>query len=395
MTSDAELMLVEGAEGILAIGTKETLDEWQNSAGAEVQTRQPEGLNLSPITAGIPQLTSLGSAVPHRFLPSRPGQISPTQTAEIRRITRGPDGKFLKNELLAPTLPLGLTPQTILIHAAIEVLTESLAEIREELEEVKEGVEELLRQAEADRLGDIYGHNKVLRRVTQGLNRGDTLTSADWDALASMGPNLQIGTEKLRAYLASSIRDLDYGSPPSRRVRQLQKFMESGRFVDQLKLLVVAEESLALYQRIRLERVRNTEPESIEQTVRGIQHILAVNVEADMEVATQLNRMLNEFAVLRPAEGLEFLTRRRMDKLRAQLHETASEFVSHRAGQVDDWSMGESARIKDAFNHYKGVLDGARRKTLQVTATGLSHVAQKIDPGSEQPEDTEEQPSEN
>ncbi|MGP6173826.1 hypothetical protein [Corynebacterium sp. A21] len=386
MDNDKDLVLVEGAEGILAIGTEASLKMWQHSVGSGVQTRTPEGLDLTAFS----QLLSLGQAVPSRFLPSLPGRTSAGtgssgREPEIRRLVFGKDGRIQSSELLNPTLFLTLDPKLILVQAAIEVFAQSLAEIREELEEVKEGVQELLKQSEAARLGDIYGRNKVLRRVIQGLNLGESLSSADWDGLASMGPDLQIGTEKLRSYLEGSLRELDYEASPTKRVRQLQKFMESGRFVDHLKLLVVAEESLALYHRIRLERVRRTEPEAMDQTVRSIQLVLENNIDDDMSVAHQLSRMLSEFAVLRPAEGLDVRNRRRMDKLRAQLHDAAREFVRHRAGQAEDWSLAESARVKDAFNHYLGVLNGARRKTLQATADGLSSIAKKIEPRREEP----------
>lgn len=393
MDNDKDLVLVAGAEGILAIGTEDSLDEWQSSLGTGVQTRMPEGLELSAFA----QLFSLGQAVPSRFLPASPGK-NPAETRartsgrepEIRRLVFGKDGRIQSSELLDPklldpTLFLKLDPKLLLVQAAIEVFAQSLAEIREELEEVREGVQELLRQSEADKLGDIYGRNKVLRRVIRGLNRGESLSTADWDGLASMGPDLQIGTEKLRSYLEVCLRDLDYGASPTKRVKQLQKFMESGRFLDHLRLLVVAEESLALYHRIRLERVRRTEPEAIAQTVRSVQLVLESNVEDDMSVARQLSRMLSEFAVLRPAEGLDVFNRRRMDKLRGRLDDAAREFVQHRAGQAEDWSLTESARVKDAFNHYLGVLNGARRKSLQFTADGLSTLAKKIEPRTEEP----------
>lgn len=383
MNSDKELVLLEGVEGILAIGTREALDQWQDSAGTEVVTGEPRGLELSSLTAGMPDLLPVGEALLSRFLPAPAGASAPTtggpsrRPPEVRCLVFGSDGKIQSSELINPTQLLRLDPRLMLVQAAVEVLAQSLAEIREELAEVGEGVQQLLLQSEAERLGDIYGRNKVLRRVTRGLNEGETLSTADWESLASLGPDLQIGTERLRSYLMASLRDLDYGASPAKRVRQLQKFMAAGRFVDHLKFLVVAEESLALYHRIRLERVMHTEPEAIEQTVRSVQRVLESNVADDMAVAGQLNRMLNEFALLRPAEGLDVLSRRRMDRLRAELHEVAREFVRHRAGQVSDWSLGESARVRDAFRHYREKVDEIQRRARQATADGLASAAEK------------------
>lgn len=389
MNSENELLLVEGAEGILAIGSESALDQWQESAGEVAPTRQPPGLDLSSLAAAIPELMALGKGVPHRFLPTtlKRGAEAGPRPPEVRRIVFGRDGRAQSSELLDPTMLLSLNPQLILVQAAVEVLSQSLAEIREELVEVREGVQELLRQSEAERLGDIYGRNKVLRRVVQGLHSGETLSTTDWDSLASLGPDLQIGTEKLRRYLEATLRDLDYEASPGRRVRQLDKFLAAGRFVDHLKLLVVAEESLALYQRIRLERVRNTEPEALEQTVRSIQQVLESNVLEDMSVAEELSRVLSEFAVLRPAEGLDILNRRRMDRLRGELQEVAQEFIRHRTGQAEEWSLSESARVKDAIEHYRQRMDQARRKTLQATADGLSNLAKKIEPEAPKTED--------
>lgn len=379
MSSETDLVLVEGMEGILAIGSQEALDEWQQSAGTKLQTWEPQGLDLSPVAASIPGLVSLGQAVPRRFLPAAPGSRSAARAPELRLLTRRPDGTFLSNDLVDPALLLKLNPKVMLVSAALETLVQSLADIREALEEVKENIQELLKQSEADRLGDIYGRNKVLRRVIRGLDQGAPLTSADWDALASMGPDLQIGTERLRHYLKVSFHDLDYAAAPAKRAKQLQQFMESGCFVDQLKLLVVAEESLALYHRIRLERVRQTEPEAIAQTVSSIQHVLESNIEEDMALATQLNEVIEDFAVLRPAEGLGIRVRGKLEKLRVELKESSDAFVRHRAGQVADWELGEHANVQDAFRHYRGVLHQARHRARQATANGLAGVAKRIE----------------
>jgi hypothetical protein len=65
----------------------------------------------------------------------------------------------------------------------------------------------------------------------------------------------------------------------------------------------VAEQSLYLWQRPRVERVQRTEPEYLGQAIAGAHAALAEHWQADSELADNLHRTLNDYGALRPSRS--------------------------------------------------------------------------------------------
>ncbi|AGF73129.1 hypothetical protein [Corynebacterium halotolerans] len=376
----ADLILVEGADGILAIGTASQLDEWEASAGNSGAGRAIRSGNPDARTRELAgELLPAATEVATSFLRRR----SASSSGEIRLLTRGADGRYTSSTLLSPAQLAGLTrlnPQLLVVQAAVTAVSSALGEIRESLDEVREGVEELLRAADAEQLGDVYGRHRILVRMVGDLADGHRLTTTDWEAIAGLGPGLEVGTEKLRRHLLGQLSTLTVDASPRARAKALRRMVGTGRMGDLLKLLVTAEETLALYQRLRLERVHDREPGAVEQTVASIRRILDENLVLDTQLAVELRRILNDVAVLRPAEGWDVLTRRSLDAHRAQLAADVEEFLSHRQAQAERWELADSARVRDAVHHYRGRAGAIGRAGRRGVAKGLNTLARRIDP---------------
>ena len=381
MTQDVDaandLVLVEGAEGILAIGPSDALQEWQASEGvarATLMTR-PDNRILGLAGDLLPGVLQ-ASAV---FLP---GTAAKTSSAELRRVTRGADGRYTSNTLVNPLelAVLASSPELIIVQAAIQAVTQELGEIRETLDEVKEGVDELLRAADAERLGDVYGRHRILVRMVTELQKGHVLTTTDWDAIASQGPILEVGTEKLRRYLLTQLDGLSAEDSPRDRAKELKRLVDRGRVGNLLKLLVTAQESLAMYQRVRLERVIDREPEALEQTLSSISRILDENLRLDTDLAEEFRRVLNQAAVLHPSEGFDLFTRRSLDANRRVLAEVVEQFLRYREAQSEDWELADHAGFKDAFGHFRNRGVDAINTGRRNAAKGLGAVVNRIEP---------------
>ncbi len=372
------LILVEGADGILAIGADSDLDEWEASAGtADQATRSVLPDTRARELAG--ELLPAVSDVATSFLRRRSSSTGP----EIRLLTRGVDGRFTSSTRLSPGQLAQLTrfdPRLLVMQAAVAAVSSALGEIRDSLDEVREGVDELLRAADAERLGDVYGRHRILQRTVRNLDDGHRLTTTDWDAIAHLGPGLQVGTEKLRRHLLAQLSTISVDSSPRARAKALSRMVGGGRVGDLLKLLVTAEESLALYQRLRLERVHDREPEAIEQTVADIRRLLDENLVLDLQLVIELRRVLNDVAVLRPAEGWDVMSRRSLDTYRAELAADVDEFLRHREAQADRWELADSAKVRDAVDHYRGRAGELGRATRRAAAKRLDSLARRIDP---------------
>lgn len=373
--TDNELLLIENSDGILAIGAKDTLDAWQSSAGVG-RTETPGALDLSDLARALPDLADR-SGVLHSRLLRRPA--TPTQgTPELRLLTRDAAGRFTSNIPVDARVFAAVNPQFLFLSAVMEVVLGELGELRRELEDVQEGVSELLKRASAEKLGDVYGRNVVLRRMVHAINDGDRLSTADWEAIAAMGPELQIGTEQLRRYIDLSLGELHSGDSPAKRARRLGRLLDTGRFVDHLKLLVVAEESLALYHRLRLERVRTTETAALDQTVRSINTVLAANLEADLQLGADIRQVLDDVAVLHAHEGFDVFNRRRLSALRAELRAAAEEFLAHRSGQAEKWELSPMPGARDALRYYRGRARMTQDNARNRTARGLEALAARL-----------------
>lgn len=382
MTQDVDaakdLVLIEGAEGILAIGPSDALKEWQSSGNIARSTlmQRPDNRILGLANDLLPGVVQTAAV----FLPGPAGKSSST---ELRRVTRGADGRYTSNTLVNPLelAAFAAAPELIVVQAAIQAVSQELGEIRETLNEVKEGVDELLRAADAARLGDVYGRHRVLSRMVTELRDGHVLTTTDWDAVASQGPILEVGTEKLRHYLLSQLETLWVEDSPRERAKALKKMVDNGRVSDLLRLLVTAQESLALYQRVRLERVLDREPEALEQTVSSVSRILDENLTLDIELAEEFRRVLNEVAVLHPSEGFDLFTRRSLSASREILAEVVAEFLRYREAQVEEWELAEHAGFRDALGHFRDKGADAVNSGRRRAAQGLSAVVRRIEPG--------------
>lgn len=390
--TDNELLLIENGDGILAIGSDESLDAWQASAGAGGTARRPEApvsLDLSRVARELPDLVDRSGVLHSRFLRGVPSVSAPSGQGvpELRLLTRDATGRFTSNTLVDSRVLAAINPQFLLISAVLEVALSELGEIRRELEDVREGVNELLHRANAEKLGDVYGRNVVLRRMVHAINSGDRLSTADWESIAAMGPELQIGTEKLRRYIDLSLVELNAGDSPAKRARKLGRLLDTGRFIDHLKLLVVAEESLALYHRLRLERVRSTEDEALGQTVRSITAILEANLEADLKLGADIRQVLDDVAVLHSHEGFDVINRRRLSTLRAELRSATEEFMAHRSGQAEQWELSPMPGARDALRYYRARAHDTQDNARTLTARGLEALAARIRPTREEPGD--------
>lgn len=372
-----ELILVEGKEGVLAIGPTAAVEEWQASEGITRNTRMNRSDKRIMALADSLLPDAVGAATVFLRKPGVKGSAG-----ELRWVTRGANGQFTSNTLVNPVQLAGLavSPEMIVVQAAIQAVAQELGEIRETLDEVKEGVDELLRAADAERLGDVYGRRRILARMVTDLQEGHVLTTTDWEGVASQGPILEVGTEKLRRYLVTQLDGLSMGDSPRDRSKELKRLVDRGRVNNLLKLLVTAQESLALYQRVRLERVLDREPEAVDQTLSSISRILDENLRLDTNLAEEFRRVLNEAAVLHPSEGFDLFTRRSLDANRRVLAEVVEQFLRYREAQVEDWELADHAGFRDALGHFRNRGVDAINTGRRNAAKGLGAVVNRIEP---------------
>lgn len=310
-------------------------------------------------------------------------KLGPAQYAELRMVTRDPVSKrFTSNTLVSPaTFALkAAAPELIAIEAALQVVVAQLDQIQRDVAEVHEDTQDLLAQANAQRLGDIYGHHRVLARHSAGLDKGQTLTDTDWSSLASLGPVLEVGVARLQAYLGESVRGLDASDDFDKRSAKLASLVKRGTFVRTLELLIVAQQSEYLWQRIRLERVRTAEPDALQQTLTNTGELLAEHLASDRELANQLREVLGTYAVLRLSEVHHIFIGDRLAKDRRTLADGVDRFVELRTRQVANWDDLHDATLGDALRVASAQAGRLASEARRGIASGASSVAKWVDP---------------
>lgn len=345
----ADLVRIDTVDGTLVLGDDLALDEWAQSAGEPVSPASVPD-NLAREIAGAIE----ASQVAARFIK----RSDSNKTTELRKITRGPDGRFVSNNLVVPLA----NPELVVLQTAVEVVAVALDDIRAAVGEVSEDVAELLRIVRAEQLGEVYAQARLLHRMIDEVAHGKSLTTTDWESIAHLGPGLESGAEVLRRQLIGYLREADSAAEASasERAAYLERLSTRARIGDLLKLLVVTQAALYDFQRLRLVRTRDTEPEHLEQTMDSVREIVDSNLVLDDAVADGLLAVLNDVGVLRPSEGWKVPVRRKLDKHRAEVAEEVFRFLDARQDQATEWELARNPGVRDAV---AAITHDARSKT--------------------------------
>jgi len=182
----------------------------------------------------------------------RSGNLIRGDPGFFRMTTVDDAGQFLQ-QLQWRSVSLGptemLSVQMIAVQMALKM---AIAEVNDSIKRVEGKVESVLKLVAANRIGDVKGHYSTVERMTSNLDRTGVLPATDWQSIASLGPDLVVTVERLRAHAVSTLDTFDASKPVQERAETLARAVEDNRLGETLNLLIVAEESLNKWQRLRL-----------------------------------------------------------------------------------------------------------------------------------------------
>nr|WP_296777437.1 hypothetical protein [Rhodococcus sp. (in: high G+C Gram-positive bacteria)] len=231
--------------------------------------------------------------------------------------------------------------------------------LQQSLDRIEDMTADILRLADAERTGDVFGRRRVLRRLTGELDSGAMLTETDWDSVAALGPDLEIGVERLRHYSTRLLLDLRADVAADDRADLLAKAVQKDRLGETLQLLLIAQESLFLWQRIRVERVELREGDHLPQVLESAKATLREHLAADVALVADLRSTLDTYGTLRVSEFHRKLSARRLKKNLTPLRADIDSFVTSRALQVAEWNEPKNPGVLDALRALKSVGDNA------------------------------------
>lgn len=355
-----DLAVAVSSDGVLVSGDPEQVstyvDRLRDAAAGAVSVAGVDRRSLADMGAAVAAVSAL-AAQSGEFV-----RLSPSSMELLRQfnVLPGSDGFNLmtvvddsgifrgqlrwQSVALEPTQLLGMQ-----MAMATVALRTAIASVEQAVEQVQGSVDAILALAEASRTGDVLGHYNTLERAVTALEDTGSLPAADWDSVAGLGPQLEVVIERLRNHVKRTIEGFDSSQSVQDRAAHIGRAVKDDRLGETLKLLVIAEQSLYLWQRLRIERVRRTEPEHLETVVESARTLLAQHVERDGELLAHARAELAAYAALKPLEVLRWMSASNVKRDMVRLRDDLDEFAEARRAQVTEWIEHEDPTIEDAL----------------------------------------------
>lgn len=268
--------------------------------------------------------------------------------------------------------------------AVARALREAIVSVEAAVARVHELSAEILELVGAPDGGDAVDHHNALTRVVGLLDGTGRLRAADWESVRGLGDVLADRTERLHAHAGRVLDGLAVDAPAQDRVACLQQAVATDRLGETLQLLVLVEDSLNLWQRLRLEQARTTEPDRLEHERATIGTSLAGRVERDVALLLRARARLASYAGLTPFELVRWLSsarvKRDIARLRTDLDDVAAAFGSaaQRALEAEDPAVAENlAELGKPVRAVGGAL-GESARTLGDSARTLGDSARTL-----------------
>jgi len=241
-----------------------------------------------------------------------------------------------------------LTMATLAIRLAIR-------QVEKAVERVEEAVDEVRLLVETERLGDVIGVYRALQGPIERLRSTGSSSGSDWSTVCHLNAEILGQVTSLRSYVEGRLKAATRASLRT-RLASAEKFDDGRGVRTGLALLVVAEESLALWQELRLAYVAEAEPHRVQLMVASAREELNAQLRADRRLIEQLDALIRRLTDARAIEGLFPWRHDELDEARRGLAELRTWFANQRGIEVD--------LIEDVTR--PGILDGARAVGLLV-----------------------------
>lgn len=276
------------------------------------------------------------------------GRLIPGDPGFYRMMTRGADNKFVKQLQWQKT---NVTPARLASMQMVAVqlaLKTAIAEVEESVRRVEGKVEEVLRLAHANRSGDVLGDRVTIDRMVAYLDRHGSFSDADWDSIAGIGPALNRTVEQLRHHADRTLKSFDPSKPIQDRAEFIVRAVEGDQLGETLSLLVVAQESLFKWQRLRLSRVEETQPRHLQQVMDDASELLARQLTEDDALFQRAREILEAVAKTEAIDGFRFLSVKGLERDLPQLRADLDRFAKARRAHLHEWEDFKSPTPKDA-----------------------------------------------
>lgn len=192
-----------------------------------------------------------------------------------------------------------LALQTLAMSMALRT---AIANVQQAVERVEGKVDAIDRRLVSRTLGDVIGTFRMLTRICDETSARGRLLSADWDSVAAIGHKVQTDLEALRDDARVRVGELAAGLSIPKRVDKLEDFQKRGDLTDILNLILVLEQSLHLWEYLRLQHIARTDSDHLQSAHDGARRMLHEQSELDVELVEALTDAIDAACVVKPLE---------------------------------------------------------------------------------------------
>lgn len=388
-TADGEIVVAMQPEGLLVGGDPEAVESYlerlRASAGRAVQVA---GISKSSLGNATALFTGVASVLGQtgKYVQLHPDSMKaitrdkliPGTDGFFRMTTRGADNKFVEQLQWRPTV---MGPQTLMSAEMVAMqlaLKSAIAEVENAVRRVEGKVEQVLQLAQADRAGDVLGAHAVVTRKVGYLEKHGSLPDADWDAVAGLDSALNITIERLRSHVNRVLDSLAPGSAVQERAEKLEAVVTDSLIDETLSLLVVAEESLYKWQRVRLARIEVTQPDHLSRAIQDARELLMHQLSEDSKLYQRARQMIDAVATTDAIDGFRFRSVKQLAQDRNKLQADLDAFAKARRNQVDVWTAFEAPTLREAAEASVELAKESARKVLAAAGQELINISERL-----------------
>lgn len=206
-------------------------------------------------------------------------------------------------------------------------------------------VESVLALVGAPALGDVVARHNALTRAAAIVDHRGTLPDTDWAPLTHLGARLDDTVDRLQAHASALLDGAGAGMPVQEHLEYLHRIAVEERLGETLQLLVLVEDCLFLWHRVRIAR-----DGSDQEVVAAARSALARHFEGDADLLRRARRALARFAEGSPLEVVRRMSSSRTNRvLSTLLHDLDDCRAAFRADEAG-WLADEDPEVAEALD---------------------------------------------
>jgi hypothetical protein len=348
-----EIVVAVQPEGLLVGGDPDAVESYlqriQGSTSYAIQVADVDKASVGN-AAGLAASAAAFLGQSARFVQLHPesvraiqkGNLIPGSDGFFRMMTRGADKKFTQQLQWKPT---SVNPARLMSAQMLAVqlaLKTAISEVEDAVQRVEDKVEEVLRLAQASRSGDVLGDRASVGQMVTYLEKHGSFSDADWDWISGIGPGLNRTVEQLRQHAVGTLKTFDPKRPIQDRAEFIVNAVEGQQLGETLSLLVVAEETLFKWQRLRIARVEATEPAHLQKVLDDARDLLARQLVADGELYRRAQDVLDAVSRTEAIDGFRYWSVQGLARDLPKLREDLDRFAKARRAQAQEWNDFEA-----------------------------------------------------